>query len=486
MRPIDELGIALLSALGGDPDSGVPLWSAVNKAGAAGVILLDESLSGSFEQQHIGGLRLDQGFISQVFVTDSKREEAVVESPHILVADVRISAAIDIEPILERVRSTSGSIVVIAQGVSGEALATLIDHKSRGILDCMAIRASGFGDRQTAVLEDIATVTGGRVIGTDSDNRLPDAALEDIGRADRVIAREHETIIVGKLGDPDEIANRLRHIRSQIDGEAVDFVRARLQERLASLSGGVTRIGVPGATPEARRERIRWCEHALRIVRSALGRGWSEDDPTPLEHVLKDEIVGAQDPWRRHAVEAAGALELRALQPVLTKVCREESDAHLRESALASLSSLGVPPSEVALEQLDMAHGVTSGDFIRVPVTLVNRGAGPGFHVGLAFSGPAVGAHAVKTEPCPEIGPGESVATECLWQPQGTGSLLYRLEVAFDDARGPGQKTSREGFLEFGAGYGPTVDTHAAPDTREIVRRIQELARDIDKHFQDR
>ena len=205
----------------------------MERVGRDGVITIEESRGINFETEYVEGMQLDKGYSSAYFVTNSDRMEAVVEDAYILITDKKISAVADILPVLEKLTQIGNrNIVIISEDVDGEALATLVVNKLRGILNVLAVKAPGFGDRRKAMLQDIAILTGGQVISEETGRRLENATLGDLGQARRVISKKDDTTIVEGKGDPKEIQARIKQIRAEIDNTTSDYDKEKLQERL--------------------------------------------------------------------------------------------------------------------------------------------------------------------------------------------------------------------------------------------------------------
>ncbi|RME44788.1 MAG: chaperonin GroEL [Chloroflexi bacterium] len=246
----------------------------MEKVGKDGVITVEESKGLAFETEYVEGMEFDRGYISPYFVTDAERMEAVLESPHILVTDRKISAASDIVPIMEKlVQVGTRDFVVIAEDVEGEALATLVLNKLRGTFNALAVKAPGFGERRKAMLQDIAILTGATVISEEVGRKLDTATISDLGRADKVVSTKDETTIVGGAGDEAAIKGRIDQIRAQIETTTSDYDREKLQERLAKLAGGVAIIGVGAATEVELKEKKHRVEDALSATRAAVEEG---------------------------------------------------------------------------------------------------------------------------------------------------------------------------------------------------------------------
>jgi len=246
----------------------------MDKVGKDGVITVEESRGLEFETEYVEGMQFDRGYISPYFVTDSENMEAVIEEPHILVHDKKISAASDIVPLLEKlVQVGKRELVIIAEDIDGEALATLVLNKLRGMLNVLAVKAPGFGDRRKAMLQDIATLTGATVISEETGRKLETVTIQDLGQAEKVVSTKDDTTVVGGKGDSDAIKGRIEQIRVEIENSTSDYDREKLQERLAKLSGGVAIIRVGAATETELKEKKHRVEDALSATRAAVEEG---------------------------------------------------------------------------------------------------------------------------------------------------------------------------------------------------------------------
>jgi len=244
------------------------------KVGKDGVITVEESKTMQFETEYVEGMQFDRGYISAYFVTSPETMEAVIEEPYILIYDKKISAAADLMPLLERMLNKGNrSLVIISEDVDGEALATLVLNKLRGMLNVLAIKAPGFGDRRKAMLEDIAILTGATVITEEMGRKLESATLDDLGTCTKVVATKDDTTIVGGSGDEKAIKGRIEEIKVAADKSTSDYDREKLQERLAKLAGGVAIIRVGAATEVELKEKKHRVEDALRAARAAVEEG---------------------------------------------------------------------------------------------------------------------------------------------------------------------------------------------------------------------
>jgi chaperonin GroEL len=264
--------IATVSA--NDPEIGRLLAEAMDKVGRDGVITVEEGKGLKLEVEYTEGMQFDRGYISPYFITDSGRMEAAIDEPYLLITDKKISAITDIVPVLEKLVQTGRKeLVIISEDVDGEALATLVVNKLRGILNVLAVKAPGFGDRRKEMLRDIATLTGGQVISEELGKKLDATTLSDLGQARRVVATKDDTTIVEGRGSQSDIQGRINQIKVQIDETTSDYDREKLQERLAKLSGGVAVIKVGAATEVELKEKKARVEDALHATRAAVEEG---------------------------------------------------------------------------------------------------------------------------------------------------------------------------------------------------------------------
>ncbi len=268
----DIANVATVSAQ--DSNIGTLIADVMDKVGKDGVITVEESKGLEFETEYVEGMQFDRGYISPYFITDNDKMEANIANPNILVYDKKISAAQDMVPLLEKlVQTGKRDLVIIAEDIDGEALATLVLNKLRGMLNVLAVKAPGFGDRRKAMLQDIATLTGASVISEETGRKLETATLADLGHCERVITDKDNTTIIGGQGDAAEIKARIDQIRIEIEKTTSDYDREKLQERLAKLSGGVAIIRVGAATETELKEKKHRVEDALSATRAAVEQG---------------------------------------------------------------------------------------------------------------------------------------------------------------------------------------------------------------------
>lgn len=263
--------VASISAI--DPEIGDLIADVMEKVGKDGVITVEEGKGLQFETEFVEGMKFDRGYISPYFITNAEQMRTELEDPYILITDKKITAINDILPALEKIVQMSKNLVIIAEDVEGESLATLVVNKLRGTLSPLAVKAPGFGDRRKAMLQDIAVLTGGKVISEEVGRKLDSVTVEDLGRARRMIADKDNTTIVEGKGETKDIEARIKQIRSEIDISTSDYDKEKLQERLAKLAGGVAVIKVGGATETELKEKKHRVEDALSATRAAVEEG---------------------------------------------------------------------------------------------------------------------------------------------------------------------------------------------------------------------
>jgi chaperonin GroEL len=263
--------VAAISAI--DQEIGNLIADVMEKVGKDGVITVEEGKGLKFETEFVEGMKFDRGYISPYFITNAEQMRAELEDPYILITDKKISAINDILPALEKIVQMSKNLVILAEDVEGESLATLVVNKLRGTLSPLAVKAPGFGDRRKAMLQDIAVLTGGNVISEEIGRKLDSVTVEDLGRARRVISDKDNTTIVEGKGKTEDIEARIKQIRTEIDISTSDYDKEKLQERLAKLAGGVAVIKVGGATETELKEKKHRVEDALSATRAAVEEG---------------------------------------------------------------------------------------------------------------------------------------------------------------------------------------------------------------------
>src|SRR5437870_1257550 len=274
-KPVrDRADIAHVAAISAaDSEIGDLIAEVMEKVGKDGVITVEESKGIAFEKEYTEGMQIDRGYISPYFVTNAERMEAELEEPYILITDKKISAINDILPVLEKVLQVTKNLLIVAEDVDGEALATLVVNKLRGTINVLAVKAPGFGDRRKAMLQDIAILTGGTVISEEIGRKLDSATVEDLGRARRVLSDKDNTTFIEGRGDEEAIQARIKQIKAQIDETASDFDREKAQGRRAKPAGGVAVLKVGAATEVELKEKKLRVEDALSATRAAVEEG---------------------------------------------------------------------------------------------------------------------------------------------------------------------------------------------------------------------
>ena len=296
--------VATISAA--DAEVGSLIAEVMEKVGKDGVITVEESKGLLFETEYVEGMEFDRGYISPYFITNPELMKTELEDPYILITDKKISAITDLLPVLEKILQVSKNFVVIAEDVEGEALATLVVNKLRGTLNCLAVKAPGFGDRRKAMLEDIAMLTGGKVISEEIGRKLDSTTVADLGRARKVVADKDNTTIVEGKGSEADIKARIKQIKAQIDETTSDYDKEKLQERLAKLAGGVAVIKVGAATEVELKEKKHRVEDALSATRAAV-----EEGILPGGGVALINAISALDKIKAEGDEATGVAILK-------------------------------------------------------------------------------------------------------------------------------------------------------------------------------
>jgi chaperonin GroEL len=333
----------------GDPTVGEIIAEAMDKVGKEGVITVEESNTFGLELELTEGMRFDKGYISPYFWTDAERMESALDDPYILIVNSKISSVKDLLPILEKVMQSGKPLVIIAEDVEGEALATLVVNKVRGTFKSVAVKAPGFGDRRKAMLGDIAVLTGGQVISEEIGLKLESATLEMLGRARKVVVTKDETTIVDGAGDADQIQGRVNQIRAEIEKSDSDYDREKLQERLAKLAGGVAVIKVGAATEVELKERKHRIEDAVRNAKAAVEEGIVPGGGVALVQAGKT---------------AFDKLELNADEATGVQIVRVALDAPLRQIAANAGLEGGVVVDKV--RNLPVGHGLdaATGEYV--------------------------------------------------------------------------------------------------------------------------
>ncbi len=329
---------ATASISAADPAIGELIAEAIDKVGKEGVVTVEESQTFGTELELTEGMRFDKGYLNPYFVTDPDRQEAVFEDPYILIANQKVSNIKDLLPIVDKVIQDGKELVIIAEDVEGEALATLVLNKLKGIFKSVAVKAPGFGDRRKAQLQDIAILTGGQVITEEVGLKLENATLDLLGRARKVIVTKDETTIVEGAGEADQIEGRVTQIRREIENTDSDYDREKLQERLAKLAGGVAVIKAGAATEVELKERKHRIEDAVRNAKAAVEEGI---------------VPGGGVALIQSGTKALDALTLTGDEATGASIVRVAIEAPLKQIAL----NAGLEPGVVANKVSELPAG---------------------------------------------------------------------------------------------------------------------------------
>jgi chaperonin GroEL len=321
----------------------------MDKVGKEGVITVEESNTFGLELELTEGMRFDKGYISPYFATDPERMESVLEDPYILIVNSKVSANKDVLPLLDKVVQAAKPLVIIAEDVEGEALATLVVNKIRGLFKSVAVKAPGFGDRRKAMLGDIAVLTGGQVISEEVGLKLDSAELDMLGRARKVVVTKDETTIVDGGGDAEQISGRVNQIRAEIENTDSDYDREKLQERLAKLAGGVAVIKAGAATEVELKERKHRIEDAVRNAKAAVEEG---------------VVAGGGVALLQAGKNAFKKLELTGDEATGAQIVRRALEEPLKQIAVNAGLEGGVVVEKV--KTLPVAHGLnaTNGEYV--------------------------------------------------------------------------------------------------------------------------
>jgi chaperonin GroEL len=334
---------ATASISAADTTIGELIAEALDKVGKEGVVTVEESNALGMELELTEGMRFDKGYLAGYFVTDPERQEAVLEDVYILLYGSKISAVKDLLPVLEKVMQASKPLLIIAEDVEGEALATLVVNKIRGTFKSVAVKAPGFGDRRKAILQDIATLTGGQVISEDVGLKLDNADISLLGRARKVVVTKDETTIVEGAGDAEQIQGRVNQIRNDIANSDSDYDREKLQERLAKLAGGVAVIKAGAATEVELKERKHRIEDAVRNAKAAVEEGI---------------VAGGGVALLQAAEEAFAGLKLEGDEATGANIVKVAVEAPLKQIAVNAGHEGGVVVEKV--KSLPMGHGLNA------------------------------------------------------------------------------------------------------------------------------
>jgi chaperonin GroEL len=364
-----------------DDEIGNLIAEVMDKVGKDGVVTVEESRGLEFETEYVEGMQFDRGYISPYFITSPESMEASIEEPYILIYDKKISAAQDIVPLLEKlVQIGKRDIVIIAEDVDGEALATLVLNKLRGMLNVLAIKAPGFGDRRKAMLEDIAILTGGTVISEVTGRKLETVTLQDLGRAGKVVSTKDETVVVDGAGEDTRIKGRIEEIRKEIELSTSDYDREKLQERLAKLSGGVAVIRVGAATETELKEKKHRVEDALSATRAAVEEGIVPGGGVALVNAVaaldgvkldnEDEQTGVvivrralEQPMRKIAQNAGldGAVIINQVRQIQKEKNNHRIGYNVMSGEFTDMIEAGIPdPAKVTRGAVENAASIAS------------------------------------------------------------------------------------------------------------------------------
>ncbi|GAA1659217.1 chaperonin GroEL [Microbacterium flavum] len=340
---------ATASISAADPEIGELIAEAIDKVGKEGVVTVEESNTFGTELELTEGMRFDKGYINPYFVTDPERQEAVFEDPYILIANQKISNIKDLLPIVDKVIQEGKELVIIAEDVEGEALATLVLNKIRGIFKSVAVKAPGFGDRRKAQLQDIAILTGGQVITEEVGLKLENATTDLLGKARKVIVTKDETTIVEGAGESSQIEGRVTQIKREIENTDSDYDREKLQERLAKLAGGVAVIKAGAATEVELKERKHRIEDAVRNAKAAVEEGIVPGGGVALIQAGKN---------------ALGALELVGDEATGANIVRVAIEAPLKQIALNAGLEPGVVANKVSELPVGQGLNAATGEYV--------------------------------------------------------------------------------------------------------------------------
>jgi chaperonin GroEL len=374
----DKAEIAQVASISANNDTeiGEVIADAIDKVGKDGVVTVEESNTFGMELDFVEGMQFDKGFVSPYFVSDPDRQEAVLNDPYILIHNGKVSSVQDLLPVLEKIMQSSKPLLIIAEDIEGEALATLVVNKIRGTFNSVAVKAPGFGDRRKAMLQDIAVLTGGQVISEEVGLKLDSATLDLLGRARKVVVTKDDTTIVEGAGSDDEVKGRIGQIKTEIDNTDSDWDREKLQERLAKLSGGVAVVKVGAATEVELKEKKHRIEDALSATRAAIEEGVVAGGGVALlrarsaiEDAIKklsgDEATGARSVWQAVETPARLIADNAGLEGavVVEQILRESGNVGLNAATgeFEDLLKAGViDPAKVTRAALQNAASIAS------------------------------------------------------------------------------------------------------------------------------
>ena len=348
-RPVETRAqiAAVASISAADPEVGEMIADVMDKVGKDGVITVEEGQTLGLEREYTEGMQFDRGYISAYFVTNPDRMETILEDPLILITDKKISSVPDILPALEKVVSVGKPVLIIAEDIDGEALATLVVNKLRGTVQVLGVKAPGFGDRRKEMLRDLAIITGGTVISEEIGRKLDSVTAEDLGKARRVVATKDDTTIVDGAGRPEDIKARMTQIKTQIEDTTSDYDKEKLQERLAKLAGGVAVIKVGAATEVELKEKKHRIEDALSTTRAAVEEG----------------LVAGGGVTLLQAIPALDKLKLEGDAQVGVDIVRKALEAPARQIADNAGAPGEVVVSEVRKAKIGHGYDALAGEY---------------------------------------------------------------------------------------------------------------------------
>ncbi|PIQ86682.1 MAG: chaperonin GroEL [Candidatus Omnitrophica bacterium CG11_big_fil_rev_8_21_14_0_20_45_26] len=346
----DKKEIAQVATIAANSDAtiGNLIAEAMEKVGKDGVITVEEAKSTETTMEVVEGMQFDQGYLSPYFVTDTERMEAILEEPYILIHEKKISAMKDLVPLLESIAKSGKPLLIIAEEVDGEALATLVVNKIRGTLQVAAVKAPGYGDRRKQMLEDIAILTGGRAITEDLGIKLENIQLRDLGRAKRITVDKENTTIVQGAGKTSDINSRISQIKKQIEQTDSDYDREKLQERLAKLAGGVAVINVGAATETEMKEKKARVEDALHATRAAVEEG----------------IVPGGGVALLRCADALESLKLKGEEKIGAQIIRRAIEEPLRQLVANAGGEGSVVVQRILSEKGSIGYNAANGEFV--------------------------------------------------------------------------------------------------------------------------
>jgi chaperonin GroEL len=350
VRKRDEIASVAMISSNNDPEIGELIADAMEKVGKDGVITVEEAKGMETTLEVVEGMQFDRGYVSPYFVTDSERMETILEDAYILIHDKKVSSMKDLLPVLEKVAQVARPLLIIAEDVEGEALATLVVNKLRGTLQVAAVKAPGFGDRRKAMLEDVAILTGGRVISEETGFKLENTTVTDLGKAKKITIDKDNTTIIEGAGKPVKVKERIGQIKVQIEETTSDYDKEKLQERLAKLAGGVAVIKVGAATEIEMKEKKARVEDALAATRAAVEEG----------------IVPGGGITLLHAVEAIEALALEGEEKIGANIVMKALEEPAKMIAQNAGQEGSVIVERLRKEKSDIGYNAATNEYVNM------------------------------------------------------------------------------------------------------------------------